>query len=120
MTIRAVMASVTLLAAAAVGSAQPAQVTKTKVGPRITQRKVWTTAERVRPIEAVIREDQKAAQDLDGRGPANHPLHLQDLSVDGLGSFPAVEGLQSITNLSLTLYPDANDAARVRDGARSA
>jgi hypothetical protein len=111
MMIRAVTACVALLAAAAVGSAQPAQVTKTKVRPGIAQRKAWTATAQVRPIEAMILEDQKAAQDLDGRGPANRPLHLQDLSVEGLGSFPGVEGLQSITNLSLTLFPDANEAS---------
>jgi len=52
--------------------------------------------------------DKQTVRDLDGLGPQNLPISLVDLSLRGLESFPEVAGLQSIGNLGLEVYPDAN------------
>lgn len=57
----------------------------------------------------LIDRGTQQVKDLNGRGPINQPIALGEvLNVDGRREFPGFNGLQDLSNLSLTVFPDAN------------
>ena len=65
-------------------------------------------------VAEVAEADKAAAQQLEGKGPMILGIDLgTKLNVLGLGSFPEVDGLQSFSNLSLQVFPDANRASGI-------
>lgn len=68
----------------------------------------------VKPVDAVLVRDKQELEDHNAKGPTGPPIDLEaQTALGGLDDFPGVNGLQSLVNLSLKVYPDANPESNI-------